>query len=398
MTSPTAVLQVDLEKIPPALTGLERFGRAVVLGRLRGHPVAQAELCVENGRIDGAELRDALFRTGDWTLWQCWLHDYLGWDESAATDGPLPSMTVAVCTRDRPEDLGRCLEALDQLADGSHDVLVVDNCPTTDAAAEVATQHARVRYVREDRPGLNAARNRALREARHDVVAFTDDDARPDPGWLRALRRNFTDPLVLCATGLTMPAELETAAQQWFERRSAFGRGFQRRVYDATCHNPLVAGPVGAGVNMAVRLSVLDLLGGFDEALDAGTPTRSGGDHDMFTRILAAGYRIVYEPAALSWHRHRRTWDELRDTLYGYGVGVYAAWTRAFLIDGERSVPALAWGWFRHNQLPALVRSVLGRPGRAPLDLVLAELRGCAAGPWAYLASRRRARRPRVAT
>jgi cellulose synthase/poly-beta-1,6-N-acetylglucosamine synthase-like glycosyltransferase len=223
-------------------------------------------------------------------------------------------------------------------------------------------------------------------------VAFTDDDALPDPGWLRALLRGFQHPLVLAVTGLTLPAELETPAQEWFETHRGFGRGFCRRVFDQAHHNPLIAGPIGAGANMALRTDVLERVGPFDEALDAGTLTRSGGDHDLFTRVLAAGYRIAYEPTALSRHRHRRDWSGLRATLHGYGVGVYAAWTRALLVEGEWSVFALAWGWFRHEQLPSLLRSLRRAPGSAPLRLVLAELRGCLAGPLAYLRARRRLR------
>src|SRR6266567_2037807 len=83
------------------------------------------------------------------------------------------------------------------------------------------------------------------------IVAFNDDDALPDPNWLRVLLRNFADPLVVCVTGLTMPMELETEAQEWFERCSSFVRGFTRTVYDQTRLHPLAAGKVGAGANMA---------------------------------------------------------------------------------------------------------------------------------------------------
>jgi glycosyltransferase involved in cell wall biosynthesis len=389
---PTAVLDLDLQQLPPAITVPGSYGRALILIRLRGHPVGQAMLPVIGGRIGGAELRDALVDAAGRTLWERWLHDWLGWEEARATNAAPPTATVAVCTRDRPEDLRRCLEAIMRLPDDGQELLVVDNCPSTDATRHLVEDCGRVRYVREDRPGLNIARNRALREAKHEIVAFTDDDAMPDPNWLRALLRNFDDPLVLCVTGLTMPLELETKAQEWFERHSPFGRGFKRTVFESARHNPLAVGRVGAGVNMALRRSVLEHTGPFDEALDAGTPTRSGGDNEMFSRILAAGYRIVYDPAALSWHCHRRTWEELRRAFYGYGVGVYAAWTRSLLIEGELSAPKLAWGWLRHSQLPALARSLLRRPGSVPLDLLLAELRGCAAGPWAYLSSRKRLR------
>jgi glycosyltransferase involved in cell wall biosynthesis len=317
-----------------------------------------------------------------------WLREYLAWEETAGSEPP--TATVAVCTRDRPDDLDRCLRALGRLPDDGQEILVIDNCSAGDATRRVVERHAGVRdirYVREERPGLDVARNRALREARHEIVAFTDDDAIPDPSWLRALRRNFGDPRTLCVTGLTMPLELETEAQEWFERTNSFGRGFTRVVYDGARRNPLPVGQIGAGANMALRRSVLALVGPFDEALDAGTPTCSGGDHDMFARILAAGYTIVYEPEALSWHRHRRDWDALRRTVYGYGVGVYAYLTRHVLAR-EFQAPRIAVAWSRW-QLRQLLRSLFRWPGSVPLDLVLAELRGCAAGPRAYLASRR---------
>jgi GT2 family glycosyltransferase len=389
---PTAVLDLDLLQLSSAITLPERYNRALILIRLRGQPVGRATLPVVGGRIGSAELRDALIDAAGWTLWERWLHDYLGWSEVHTANLTPPTATVAICTRDRPEDLQRCLEALICMPDDGQELLIVDNCPSTDATRRLVEGYGPVRYIREDRPGLDVARNRALREAQHEVVAFIDDDAVPDPGWLRALLRNFDNPLVLCVTGLTMPLELETKAQEWFERYSTFGRGFKRTVFEIANHNPLAVGSIGSGVNMALRHSVLERVGPFDEALDAGTPTRSGGDIEMFSRILAKGYRIIYDPAALNWHRHRDTWEELRQTLCGYGVGVYAAWTRSLLFEGELSTPKLAWKWFRNKQLPALIRSIVRRPGSAPLDLLLAELRGCAVGPWAYLSSRRRLR------
>jgi GT2 family glycosyltransferase len=300
--------------------------------------------------------------------------------------------TVAVCTRERPEDLTRALTAIQALRPAPAGILVIDNNPATPRTREVVATFPGVRYVREDTPGLDAARNRALREATTPILAFTDDDASPEPEWLGHLLRAFDDPRVWCASGLTLPLELETPAQEWFERYSPFGRGFHRQVFDGTRHDPLSVARVGAGANMAVRTAMLQEVGGFDEALDAGTPTHSGGDHEIFARILAAGHRIVYEPAAVSWHRHRRTWDELRDTLYGYGVGVYAFWTRKLFLERELTVVRHALRWLRHSQVPHLWRTLRGRPDAIPRDLLFAEIRGCFAGPTAYVRSRRRAR------
>jgi hypothetical protein len=185
---PTAVLDLDLQHLPPAITVPERYDRALILIRLRGHPVGQALLSGVSGRIGGAELHDALVDAAGRTLWERWLHDWLGWEEAWATNAGPPTATVAVCTRDRPEDLRRCLEAIIRLSDDGQELLVVDNWPSTDATRRLVEDCGHVRYMREDRPGLNIARNRALREAKHEIVAFTEDDAMPDPNWLRALQ------------------------------------------------------------------------------------------------------------------------------------------------------------------------------------------------------------------
>ncbi|HJU04285.1 MAG TPA: glycosyltransferase [Nitrospiraceae bacterium] len=388
----TAVLDVDFDHLPPSVTGLERYQNAHILVRLGGRPVGQTTVPVTDGCIGGSELREALLEAAGWRLWEQWLHNLLEWDERPASS-MRPSATVAVCTRDRPEDLQRCLEALLRLPDDGQELMVIDNCPATEDTRRLVERYGGVRYVRENTPGASAARNRALREARHEIVAFSDDDAAPDPGWLRALLRNFHDPLVFCVTGLTMPLELETEAQEWFESHSPFGRGFKRFMLDGGDSNPLHVARAGTSANMALRKTVREHVGFFDEALGPGTRSRTGEDFDMFLRILTSGYRIVYDPAALSWHRHRRTWQELRTTLRGYGVGVYAFLTRSLLVEREIAAPFICWGWFRYVQCPALVRSLLCRPERKPLDLLFAELGGCLGGPWAYFSSRRQLRR-----
>lgn len=386
----TAVLELNLESQPTDINSLDGYSSALILVRLSGEPIGQIRLPVHGGLIERQRLAQALIDHSGAALYTGWARQFLGWREERTDKSAPPAATVAVCTRDRPEDLQRCLESLIRLPDEGQEYIVVDSFSATDETRRVVEAYPKVRYVRENRPGLNIARNRALREARSEVVAFLDDDAVADRNWLAELLRNFDDPRVLCVTGLTMPLELETEAQEWFETYSPFNRGFGRRVFHRSNHDPAAAGRVGAGANMALRRNVLDLVGEFDELLDAGTPTRSGGDTEMFSRILTRDYRIVYEPAALAWHRHRRTWKELRDVIYGYGVGVYAYWTRQVVVEHNWRVVKHALGWLSDQQAPNLLRALMRRPGSIPLDLLLAELRGCAAGPRAYFSSRSR--------
>ena len=111
----------------------------------------------------------------------------------------------------------------------------------------------------------------------------------------------------------------------------------------------------------------------------------------MFTRILAGGYQIVYDPAAVSWHRHRRTNEQVLSTVHGYGVGVYAMWTKLLLERRELGVVKLGWLWFRHGHWPVLLERVRGRQQRTAA-LVMAEMRGCLRGPSAWFAASRQSR------
>src|SRR3990167_7568134 len=101
----TAVLDLEFERLPPAITGLDRYDRALILIRLHGQPVGKTLLPVINGYIGGAGLRNALVSSIDWVFWERWLHNYLNWDEMLWRDSSLPKATIAVCTRDRTEDL-----------------------------------------------------------------------------------------------------------------------------------------------------------------------------------------------------------------------------------------------------------------------------------------------------
>ncbi len=383
-----AVLDLDFVSLPDYISLSNNQKHALALIRYKQKPVGQIQLEIDGNRIDRDKLENMILNEVEFPFWQAWLENELELENKPTTGQEKEKITIAICTRDRPDDLRRCLEEITRIPNDGQEVIVIDSCSQNPQTKVISQSFPEVRYVYENYPGLNRARNRALIEASHEIIAFIDDDAVPDPNWIRAFLPNFSDPRVLCVTGLTMPLELETAAQQWFERYSPFNRGFKHKVYDKNNLHHLAASRVGAGANMALRRNIIDLIGPFDEILDAGTPTKSGGDTEMFNRIIANGYQIVYDPAALSWHRHRRTWEELREVLYGYGVGTYAYWTGKLIQDKELMVLVVAGNWFFKYQLPELIKSILHFPNSSPIDLLVNELRGCLAGPRAYFESK----------
>lgn len=383
----TAILDLNLRTAPSLLKIDAKYDKAVVLARVDGHAIARLLVPAKDGAITRADILARLDESEQSHL------NHILLEEALAIEAPeivRPTATVAVCTRNRADDLKLCLAGILTLPDDGQEILVIDNCPSDDSSRRVVESYPGVRYVVEPRPGLNHARNRALAEATGEVIAFIDDDAVPDHGWLRALLKNYEQRSVACVTGLTMPVELETEAQEAFEAYTTFSRGFRRRAFHSLNHDPLQAGIIGSGVNMSVRRSATLRSGGFDNTLDAGTPTQSGGDHEMFTRLMVHGFKIVYEPTALNWHRHRRSREELEKTVYGYGVGVYSSLTRALIVEREWGAVLVAFSWFRHIQAGRLWRALTRG---TPTDrLILHELRGCLHGPFAYWASVRRLR------
>ncbi len=313
-------------------------------------------------------------------------------------NGPWPLVTVAVCTRDRTEDLPVCLQSLKILDYPNLDLLLVDNAPQTDQTEKLLKERYRpMRYVCEPRPGLNWARNRAISEARGEIIAFTDDDVVVDRQWVKALARVFKEnPAVMAVTGLVVPHELETKAQLLFEINGGFGRGFKRKWYHLGCGrergNPvhIGAGIFGTGANMAYRHSLFEQVGAFDPALDVGTVTNGGGDLEMFYRVLQEGYPLVYEPDAIVRHRHRRDYAGLKRQLTDNGIGLYSYFVRSMLAYPGEAAAIIRFGlwWLWKGHIRRLLIG-LTRPYHIPLELIIAEFRGCFIGCFRYFKARR---------
>lgn len=314
-----------------------------------------------------------------------------------------PSLTVAVCTRGRPEGLARLLLSMRKQTFGGSSVLVVDNAPVDDAVADAVRNvqaSLNIRRVVEPRPGLSWARNAAIAACETEVLAFVDDDEVLDPTWTQALLTAFVaHPEAAAVTGLMYPAELDTQAQWWFEQYGGHskGRGCTPAVLSPGTHreqSPLYPLPAfGAGGNMAFRLSALRQIGGFDTALGAGTETMGGEDTLALTEVMLAGGTVVYEPAVLVRHFHRRDDTELERQLTGYGRGLTAYYT-SVVLGRPWLVPRLL------RLLPRALRDLrsaagprlAGLPSDFPQDLLDLHRREMLRGPLAYVRARRRAR------
>ncbi|MBD2578574.1 glycosyltransferase [Oscillatoria sp. FACHB-1406] len=413
MLYPLKVVDLELSRPLETLENLEGYLGVQGLVRLHGAPIGYIQAPIANGCCTAEILGKCLLEQQSWGILQRLLQNGLATSPNPEgirlkdlydlqvpeCDGELPLVTIAVCTRDRTADLALCLDSLCQLDYPHLDLLVVDNAPSTEATQELLQAHyPQIRYVCEPRPGLDWARNRAIIEAKGEILAYTDDDVVVDRGWVKALAKAFVEnPEVMAITGLVVPYELETEAQVLFEWNGGFGRGFDRKWYRVYPDSKmpwgwLGAGQFGTGANMAYRRCIFEEIGPFDPALDVGTPTNGGGDLEMFFRVLKKGHTLLYEPDALVRHRHRRDYEKLHSQLTNNGIGLYSYFVCGATTYPEerRSFIWLGIWWLCYWSLRRLWIA-FKHPTQFPLELVKAEFWGSFIGITRYQKAQKQA-------
>ncbi len=421
---PVCMLAVEISQplpdVSPTLAaGGQRYEHARMLVCLHGQPLGMVKLTLAGGALSAAcyagqiwnslhqEISRHLEREGFPGVTELTAAGIPAGGQPACKSvkrkQPAPFISIIIATHDRPDYLKASLDSLLTLDYPAFEIIVVDNAPQTQETAVLVQQGygRQVKYIREDRPGVSAARNRGLLAAKGEIAAFTDDDVIVNPGWLNGIKQGFEAAAnVACVTGLVLPAELETPSQLWFEQYGGFNKGFQRCIFDLDSNRPqemilfpYAAGRLGSGVNMAFKTAVLRDMGGFDTALGTGSPTFGGEDLALYFQVITGGYQLVYEPSALLYHIHRREYTRLRRQMYGYGVGLTAFLTKCVLarprqiFDFMRKLP---YGLFYAFS----VQSPKNKKKQTdyPRELTNLERKGMLVGPFAYLYSRWQAR------
>ena len=429
---PRQVVTIDLDGSEPVARASGHHGTAMIIGRVGGVPVGVVDVHFADDGNDGERFSGAVASLRS-------MADQVSAAARAVApstpiaDADLPPISVVVSTIvGRDEDLALLLDGFAHVDYPDVEFLIVDNrtsVPQDDRLPALVAGRDRVRVVTERRPGISAGRNAGVAAARGDIIVFTDDDVRVEPTWLRALGTRFArDPGLDAATGLILPAELETPAQIWFERYyGGFSgeRTFTPLRVQADPRLPRVVrgsrvsvrdgsgtevrkvavygvGAFGAGANMAFRASALRRVGGFDTALGTGTPARGGEDLATMISILWTGGALGYEPSAVVHHKHRRGLDELLKQLRGNGLGFTAMLTSLILKDPRHlaslgyQLPLAVGTMIRqnvqklvHRNQPEGDESARSIDDRYPRSLVVSEMRDFPKGPGAYLKSRR---------
>ena len=186
----TALLDLELTHLPENIDGLDPYTQVYLLIRFHGQPVGKALLPVRNGRIDNPDLRQELVTAAGRALWEQYLRRFLGFHEANFEHAQLPKATIATCTRDRPEDLRRCLQAILLLPNDGQEILVIDN----------ASQTEETRLVVRVLSAFDTCVRNALASTLHAIALCARQATKLLPSWTTMQHRTQVGYVLWCGT------------------------------------------------------------------------------------------------------------------------------------------------------------------------------------------------------
>ncbi|MCU1469016.1 MAG: glycosyl transferase family 2 [Glaciihabitans sp.] len=263
----------------------------------------------------------------------------------AAAAAPQPVISVVICsfTERRWDDVHAAVASLRAQTHAPHEIIVsVDHNPVLHSRLKASLRDVIVVPNRHGR-GLSGGKNTGVELARGDVVAYLDDDAVADPGWLASLAAGYADPSVIGVGGLTLPlwpgspsaVDLATtplrrdgaAARLTGRRPRWFPEEFDWTV--GCTYRGLVPGPVRnvMGGNCSFRAEAFDLAGGFTTGIGRSSHRRPLGceETEFCIRLsrCAPGSALLFDDRAVIWHRvpeERAGFGYFRARCYAEGL------------------------------------------------------------------------------
>jgi glycosyltransferase involved in cell wall biosynthesis len=284
-----------------------------------------------------------------------------------------PSLTVAVCTRGRPDQVRATLDALDRGAPGVP-VIVVDQGPAPERElAERGRRDSRLRVLHDDGRGLSRARNLALRAAETDWIAYVDDDCLVAADFGEALAAELrehpdVDWVAGNVDGNEAAADDLPPVTTFSVTRALVRRGART-----------LPGAIGFGVLFCVRRSTAERLGGWDERLGPGVPDfPAADDMDFNYRLLRDGGTALLSPRVRAVHDQWRAPEEVVALQRGYSRA-WAGFACKQLRGGDVGGGLRLWLWGAVDVLDMCASAARRRsPMRA--RIAVAKLRGLLEG------------------
>ena len=249
----------------------------------------------------------------------------------------LPLTSLIVCSRNRPKLLTETIESVLQGEEVPNELIIIDQSddPHPTLATLKTDRPCEIRYVRTSSVGLSRARNTGIAAAQHPILAIIDDDMLVTPTWFDSLIRALLNAgKRAVVTGRVLPTAAEVPG--------GFVPTFMPSEVPAV-YQGRIGSDVLAGGHMATYRVVLDAAGGFDERLGAGADFPAADDNDLGFRLLEAGYRIIYAPEAVLYHRAWRGKGEYLPMRWNYGRGKGGFYSKHFSLRDPYMLRRILW-------------------------------------------------------
>jgi succinoglycan biosynthesis protein ExoA len=298
-------------------------------------------------------------------------------------NSPSPvTLSVVICTKDRPQMLGTCLQSLQHQTRRPDEIVVVDASatPARDVVDRLAENMRGCRVaLRSSAPGLPRQRNLGARVTTGSVVVYLDDDVVLDPGYLAAVARVYEDDRSGQIGGVGGAQVPDPTPREGLLRRAAcrlflldtYGRGVVKRSGRADhAFSPRSRMEVEflSGCNMSYRREVLEAFR-FDERLDG----YALGEDLQFSYRVSRRWKLVLTPDACLDHRHAGGGRPLGDDYQAMAVFNRYLFFRDHLARGP--VDWLAYVWSSAGDMLLVLRSPGARGARGALSGYRAVLR-----------------------
>ncbi len=212
---------------------------------------------------------------------------------------------MVTCTRGRAQHIGRLLESIHESTHPDFEHLVVDqslDSTTREIILAAAARDRRIHYLHRAEPGKSKAMNMAIRQSTGEILAFTDDDCEPRRNWLAVLARLFHQSTADIICGKVSGAPHDPSRGYVCQ----FDPGYPHVVTGPQCS----LRQLGIGANMAMRRSVFNRVGYFDELVGPGGIIPSGDDRDFLYRAARKGCQVLLTPEPEVVHYGYRSWEQ----------------------------------------------------------------------------------------
>jgi GT2 family glycosyltransferase len=408
------VRTVDLARGIEALDGLAGHGKTRVVIAADGRTLAHLEIDNRGLDISRDQLINRLVKSRPAAEWlalfekvptaqaEAALRDNLlrrifpGLDRGARATGGLPAavpVSIVLVARRTPLELRRQLRALATFArHRSCELIVVSGDPKR-TLPDIAREFPEVRCARATESGLSSALNAGLRMARHEIVVCTTDEVVPADDWLERLLAPFARNDIDIVCGSVLPAESRAQVPP-----SSVGAASPEEApaeldalwFTSRSFSPLPIQRWGTTANLAFRRQLLTdaQVGGFHPSLGPGVPSGGGEAAYFFYRALRHGYKLRYQPDAVTWHQCDDRQTELARQYFEYGKGHVAGQLHLFLETGDFRALGVLLDLPGHH-FTRLVSAIRQAAGALPPRVILSELAGNVVGPYALWRSYR---------